>query len=214
MPHPQRTWLFDLDNTLHNATPRIFPHIDRAMMAYIREQLAVDEATADHLRDHYWRRYGATLRGLVRHHGIDPEHFLHQTHQIPELSAHLIAEPGLDALLHRLPGRKIIFSNAPVAYVRQVLAGLGIERCFAKVYCIEHLDYLPKPHPGAFLRLLQRERLAPGQCVMVEDTRANLATAKRLGMKTVWIAPGTRRAACADVRVSRLRDLPAHLGRL
>ena len=40
------------------------------------------------------------------------------------------------------------------------------------------------------------------------------ATAKRLGMKTVWIAPGTRRAACTDVRVTRLLDLPAHLGRL
>ncbi len=210
----QRTWLFDLDNTLHDAEARIFPHLDRAMTAYIREHLAVDEATADHLRALYWRRYGATLRGLVRHHGVDPAHFLQETHRIPELRAHLIAEPGLAALLERLPGRKIIFSNAPAAYVQQVLTGLGIARCFAKVYCIEQLDYLPKPHAGAFLRLLQRERLAPRQCILVEDTRANLATAKRLGMKTVWIAPGTRRAACTDVRVNRLLDLPAHLGRL
>ena len=46
----------------------------------------------DHLREHYWQRYGATLLGLVRHHGTDPEHFLHHTHQIPDLEARLIAE--------------------------------------------------------------------------------------------------------------------------
>jgi len=27
----ERAWIFDLDNTLHNARPHIFPHINRAM---------------------------------------------------------------------------------------------------------------------------------------------------------------------------------------
>ena len=26
-------WIFDLDNTLHDATPHIFPHINRSMTA-------------------------------------------------------------------------------------------------------------------------------------------------------------------------------------
>ena len=30
------TWIFDLDNTLHDATPHIFPHINRSMTAYLR----------------------------------------------------------------------------------------------------------------------------------------------------------------------------------
>ena len=34
-------WLFDLDNTLHDATPHIFPHINRAMTAYVAEALGV-----------------------------------------------------------------------------------------------------------------------------------------------------------------------------
>ncbi|MEN9879697.1 MAG: hypothetical protein RIQ55_343, partial [Pseudomonadota bacterium] len=33
-------WVFDLDDTLHHATPNIFPHINRAMTAYIERHLA------------------------------------------------------------------------------------------------------------------------------------------------------------------------------
>ena len=71
----QRTWLFDLDNTLHNASAHIFPHIGRAMRDYIRRHLQLDETEATQLRQHYWQRYGATLLGLIRHHDIDPRHF-------------------------------------------------------------------------------------------------------------------------------------------
>ena len=70
------TWIFDLDNTLHDATPHIFPHINRSMTAYLREHLALDEDQASALRVHYWKTYGATLLGLMRHHGTDPQHFL------------------------------------------------------------------------------------------------------------------------------------------
>ena len=59
--------MFDLDNTLHNASPRIFPHINRAMTSYLQLHLGLDEAAAGSLRSHYWRRYGATLTGLMRH---------------------------------------------------------------------------------------------------------------------------------------------------
>ncbi len=43
-----RTWLFDLDNTLHNATPQIFPHINRAMRYYIERNLGVDTMIKSH----------------------------------------------------------------------------------------------------------------------------------------------------------------------
>jgi FMN phosphatase YigB (HAD superfamily) len=36
-------WIFDLDNTLHNASPHIFPHINRAMNAYLQQHLQLDE---------------------------------------------------------------------------------------------------------------------------------------------------------------------------
>ena len=209
-----RTWLFDLDNTLHNASPHIFPHISRAMMAYMCEHLEVDEAEATRLRKFYWQRYGATLLGLMRHHGTDPVHFLHHTHQIPDLPNIVIAERSLKAMLHRLPGRKIIFSNAPLKYAEAVLAITGIRRCFDAVYAVEQLRFQPKPAIGGFLRLLHDEMLDPRACVMVEDTLPNLKTAKRLGMKTVWVSACTHQPPCVDVRLASVLDLPRRLGRL
>lgn len=209
-----RTWLFDLDNTLHNASPHIFPHISQSMMAYMCEHLKVDEAEATRLRKIYWQRYGATLLGLMRHHDIDPHHFLYHTHQFPDLEKVVIAERSLRAMLRRLPGRKIIFSNAPKKYAEAVLAVTGIRHCFDAVYAVERLRFEPKPAIGGFLRLLRDERLDPRNCIMVEDTLPNLRTAKRLGMKTVWVSACTRRPPCVDVRLASVLDLPRRLGRL
>lgn len=209
-----RTWLFDLDNTLHDADAYAFPQINRAMTQYICTHLQVDEAQAGQLRRDYWQRYGATLLGLMRHHGTDPEHFLRHTHQLPELASNLVAERGLRAMLRRLPGRKLIFSNAPQQYVSAVLALIGIERCFDAVYSVESLRYQPKPATGGFLRLLRKEALEARACVLIDDTLPNLQAAKRLGMQTVWVNRATRRPPYVDVRLSSVLELSGRRARL
>lgn len=207
-------WLFDLDNTLHDASPHIFPHINRSMVSYIREHLGVDENEATRIRQDYWQRYGATLLGLMRHHGTDPRHFLEYTHRLPDLERMLVFERGLKAMLRRLPGRKIVFSNAPLRYSEAVLELGGISDCFAAVYSVERLRFQPKPAIGGFRRLLHSERLPAERCIMVEDSLPNLRTAKRLGMKTVWVSRATRRPPGVDLRLVSILDLPHHLPRL
>ncbi|MDR2787167.1 MAG: pyrimidine 5'-nucleotidase [Candidatus Accumulibacter sp.] len=203
-----------MDDTLHDASARIFPHIGRLMRDYIQRHLNLDEAQATALRQHYWKRYGATLSGLMRHHDIDPEDFLRQTHQFHDLAGMVVVERGLKAMLRRLPGRKILFSNAPLHYARAVLAIAGIGRAFDAIYSVERLRFRPKPAAQGFWRLLRAERLAPETCVMVEDSLRNLRAAKRLGMTTVWVDPGTRGAPCADVRIASVLDLPRRLRQL
>lgn len=210
----ERVWLFDLDNTLHDASPHIFPHINRSMREYIERHLGVDAQEATRIRLDYWSRYGATLTGLMRHHGTDPEHFLRETHRFPELERMVVFERGVRAMLRRLPGRKIVFSNAPRHYAEAVLRLTGIRREFDAVYPIEKLRFRPKPALAGFLRLLRRERLDPRRCVMVEDSLANLVTARRLGMRTVWVSAGLRRSPYVDVRLARITHLPGFLGRL
>jgi putative hydrolase of the HAD superfamily len=200
-------WLFDLDNTLHDATPHIFPRINRAMTDYIMRELSVDELEANRLRQTYWSRYGATLRGLVAHHGIDPGHFLWHTHQFPDLDSILIHDRVLRHVLPRLPGRKVLFSNAPEHYAKAVLARIGIGRCFDTVYAIERLRLRPKPEVPAYLRLLSDLRVSARRCIMVEDSADNLETAKRLGMRTVWVSACTRRPPCVDFKVRHVGDL-------
>ncbi|HEU0186895.1 MAG TPA: pyrimidine 5'-nucleotidase, partial [Gallionellaceae bacterium] len=172
-----RVWIFDLDNTLHNATPHIFPHINRSMTAYLQQHLQLDEQAANALRMDYWQRYGATLTGLVRHHGTDPQHFLWHTHQFPELPRMVLREPQLRQVLQRLPGRKLVFSNAPHHYARDVLRLLRVNDLFDDLFAIEHTHFRPKPQMAGFVRLLRKHRLNPARCVMVEDSAENLLTA-------------------------------------
>jgi putative hydrolase of the HAD superfamily len=209
-----RVWIFDLDNTLHNASPHIFPHINRAMTAYVQTHLGLDEDAAGELRRRYWKRYGATLLGLMRHHQTDPGHFLWHTHQFPELDRMLIHEPQLRAVLRRLPGKKLVFSNSPVHYSRAVLKALSIADLFDDVFSIERTRYRPKPDSDGFLRLCRAHRLKPQRCIMVEDTLDNLRTAGRLGMKTVWVARAARAPGYVDVKVPNLMQLPRMLAYL
>ncbi|HEX6007837.1 MAG TPA: pyrimidine 5'-nucleotidase [Burkholderiales bacterium] len=209
-----KSWIFDLDNTLHNAAPHIFPHINRAMTAYLQTHLGLDEKAAAELRRHYWTRYGATLLGLMRHHGTDPRHFLQDTHRFDDLERMLVCEPQLRHLITRLPGRKFVFSNAPVHYSRAVLKGLCIADLFEGVYSIEDTRYRPKPDCYGFLRLTRANHLKPQRCIMVEDTLSNLRTAKKLGMRTVWVSEAARAPGYVDVKISSLRQLPRMLTRL
>ena len=209
-----KVWIFDLDNTLHNATPHIFPHINQAMTAYLQNHLGLDEAGAGDLRRRYWMRYGATLLGLIRHHGTDPRHFLWHTHQFPELKRMLVREPQLRATVRRLPGRKFVFSNAPVHYARAVLKALAIADLFDGVFSIESTRFRPKPDTYGFLRLCRNNRLRPQRCIMVEDSLANLRTAGRLGMKTVWVTRAQRAPGYVDVKIAGLMQLPRMLAHL
>ena len=209
-----RVWLFDLDNTLHNATPYIFPHINRSMRQYIERHLGVDELEATRIRQDYWLRYGATLRGLMRHHGTDPNHFLWETHQFPDLRRLLDFQKPILHTLRKLPGKKILFLNAPRHYTDAILDMTGLDRCFAAIYSVENLRFQPKPMLAGFRTLLRAEHLDPKRCVMVEDSLPNLLSAKKLGMKTVWVSAGLRQSPFVDVKITSVLQLPERCGRL
>lgn len=213
-PHSLPVWIFDLDNTLHDANPHIFPHISRSMTAYLQAHLNLDAEAASALRVRYWKRYGATLLGMMRHHDTDPRHFLWHTHQFPRLERMVVREPWLRRSLARLPGRKFIFSNSPVHYSRAVLEVLGIAGLFEDVFAIEQTRFRPKPDAAGFRRLFRRHGLRPRSCIMVEDSLENLQAAKALGMKTVWVTRSVKRPPCVDASVGSVRELPRLLGRL
>ena len=201
-------WIFDLDNTLHDARPHIFPHINRAMTDFIATRLSLPEPQAQALRMHYWHRYGATLTGLARHHFIDPRDFLWETHQFPDLRDMLVADAGLRHMLRRLPGRKIVFSNSPLHYAERVLELLGIAGLFDAVYSIETVRFNPKPAPAGFRLLLQAEGLRADRTILVEDTLVNLRAARALGLGTVWVSREPKRPPYVDLRVSSVLEIP------
>jgi putative hydrolase of the HAD superfamily len=207
-PDGALVWVFDLDNTLHDADPHVFPHLNQSMTAYVQRHLGLDTLAANAIRVHYWRRYGATLLGMMRHHGVDPHHFLHETHAFPDLRAAIVPHALLRPVLRRLPGRKLVFSNAPVHYSRAVLQLLRVADLFDDVFTIEHTGFRPKPDPVGFRRLLRKHRLHARRCIMVEDNLDNLKVAKRLGMTTVWVDASARAPAHVDVAIRSVVQLP------
>jgi putative hydrolase of the HAD superfamily len=195
----RRTWLFDLDNTLHHASASSFRGIDVRMTDYIEQHVGVPRAEANRLRAHYLHHYGATLLGLVRHHGVRADHFLHETHQLPGLEATLRTHHADVQALARLPGRKFILTNAPKAYALRVMRALGLHRHVQGIVSIEDMHHFgqlrPKPDARMFKVIAARLRTTPAQCVLVEDTLIHQKSAHAVGMKTVWMQRWLRKSA-------------------
>lgn len=178
----------------------------------------------------YWKRYGATLLGLIRHHQVDADAFLRETHDLATLQQMIRAERGLARTLRRLPGRKILLTNGPTRYSTDVMRHLGLQRHFAHHVAIEdmrvHGQLRPKPSKLMLRRLLRRHGVNARRCILVEDTLANLKAARQLGMRTAWVTQYLRASdpigrakvptllkcpAYVDVKVKSVRQLPARL---
>ena len=168
------------------------------MTAYVARCLELSHQDAGRVREAYWRQYGATLLGLVRHHQINPHEFLRETHQFNEATgqhlhdlAHIVSgEKNLRLILNRLPGKKVLLTNAPKAYAKKVMKELGIQGCFHAVEAIEdmviHQKWRPKPNTLMLRKILQKYRVAPTQAILVDDTLGHLLEYSNLGLKTVW----------------------------
>jgi len=178
-------WIFDLDNTLYCATTNLFGQIDVRMKGFISEYLDLDLDSAYKVQKTYFREFGTTLRGLMVRHGLDPLEFLNYVHDI-DVSV-ITPNPGLNEALERLKGRKIIFTNASTKHASRVLSRLGIEHHFEQVFDIASSDYIPKPEPLIYDKLVKQYAFDPSRSIMVEDMARNLKPAADLGMTTVWV---------------------------
>jgi putative hydrolase of the HAD superfamily len=233
--HTEPVWLFDLDNTLHNASHAIFPALNENMNVYMTRILQAqghpaDQQEINRLRQLYWQRYGVTLLGLMHHHQVRADEFLRETHTFDDLVSMIRAERGLIRLLSGLPGKKILLTNAPQAYASHVVRHLGLHRFFAKSLSIEsmyvHKHLRPKPSRQFIRHLLAKEHIPAHRCILVEDTAVNLKAAKQEGLHTVWITrylssnphaqlqqQMTMRPAYVDMKIHSIRELHAYARR-
>ena len=178
-------WVFDLDNTLYPRDCNLFAQIDVKMKAFISELLNVDVEEAHRIQKQYFRTYGTTLRGLMENHGLAPEEFLDYVHDI-DVSP-VPPNPALDDVLHRIDGRKVIFTNGSVTHAENVLGRLGITHHFDGIFDIIAADYVPKPERSAYEVFVREHNVDPTRAVMLEDIARNLKPAHAMGMTTVWI---------------------------
>lgn len=179
------TWLFDLDNTLYPASCRLFDQIDVRMGEFIQRSFDLDPTAARVLQKDYFRRYGTTLKGLMDEHGVDPHAYLDYVHDID----HSPVEPDkrLSESLARLPGRKVIFTNASTNHAEKVLERLEIAHHFEAIFDIHQASYIPKPAEQPYDQIIAAHGIEAPRTVFFEDSAKNLAPAAARGMTTVWV---------------------------
>jgi len=200
------TWVFDLDNTLYAPDVRLFDQIEHRMTRFVMNALGVDRSEADRLRRKYWHEHGTTLAGLMREHGVDPDPYLVDVHDI-SFDA-LEPDAQLRARISALPGRRIVYTNGSAPYAERVIERRGLSGVFDAVYGVEHAGYRPKPDREAFDAVFARDGLTPARAAMFEDEPRNLAQPHAMGMRTVHVAP---RKHAADHIHHHTDDLSAFL---
>ncbi len=160
--------------------------ISQRIHDYMAQRLKMDEDTIQTLRSRYVGLYGTTMRGLILEHGVDAEDYLHYVHDFP-VEQFLVRSDRLDQVLEELPWQKVIFTSSTREHAHLVLGALGVERHFPRVYDIRDTGYVGKPAGSAFRTLFDGIHAEPQQCVLLDDSVANLRAASELGMATVGV---------------------------
>lgn len=209
-------FVFDLDNTLYPPEVILWRIVDARIEAYVRDKLDVDPVEARSLRRAFLREFGTTLRGLMHHHGVDPEEYLEYVHDVP-IEEVVPRRPELGEMLAGLPGRRVVFTNGSASYAARVLDALGVRGHIDGIFGIEFMEYIAKPSPFPYGKLLRATGAEASRSVFCEDRYENLLPARELGMFTVWVGGsfGPEGAAReggsgpgADAVVADVCDLP------
>ena len=182
-------WIFDLDHTLYPEKLGLFEEIDNKMTGYIMKLLNLDWHEANELRQNYYKNYGTTLAGLMRHHEIDPHAFLDAVDRI-DLSK-LSPNAALKAQIDALKGRKIIYTNGSRTHALRTSKALGLYESFDALYGIEDANFIPKPQKAAFDIIFKKANITPMKAAFFEDSEKNLHAPHELGVTTFLIGKKT-----------------------
>ena len=191
------TWLFDLDNTLYPAESGFMAEITSRMTDFVQKATGLPRDEAFALQRAYLAEHGLTLKGMMLNHGVDPAEFHAIFHDMSlEALAH---DPDLLAGLARLPGRRLVFTNADDVHARRVLERLELTGLFDDVFHIASSGYEPKPSPRAFQAIGAAPAIDPVATAFFEDSERNLAPAAELGMTTVLVGAWAPRSTAPFV---------------
>ena len=159
------------------------------MNTYIHTKLGIPEDEVEDLRESYFHTYGTSLRGLQTNYGIDADEYLEYVHDIC-ISDFIQTDETLQHILAKLPGNKVVFTNASRAHAQRVLDALGVETFFSQI--IDVIDIAPycKPQPEAFQAAMDLVNDPdPAHYLLLDDSLRNVQTAREHGMATILVSP-------------------------
>ena len=165
--------------------------INSRMTSFIQRELSISFEEANRLRVEYWKRYGSTVRGMQERHGVSFQTFLSFTHHLPCFELYRKVKPYVGKILGSLVGRKYVVTNSPKNYAVEVLKQNGLLKYFDEIYALEGMwinnRLRCKPARLLWQQILYKTGAKKTHHILVDDTLANLRTAKNMGFTTVWV---------------------------
>lgn len=202
-----RLWL-DFDGTLYPASHPLADAVDRRITEWIARERNISAEEADRLRVDLYQRHGNTLRGMMGESDVDPTRYLDFVFDLPD-SVFPSADPSLDEVLSRIGASAAIFTNARADFVRRGIAALGISERIQDIRDIESFQWRAKPEPSLYARMLEIDGGDPRRILFAEDRARNLAPARALGIRCVWVDED-RRGDWTDLDGSPWDGVPWH----
>ncbi|GAA5864841.1 hypothetical protein JCM3774_004246 [Rhodotorula dairenensis] len=187
-PDGKRIVFFDIDNCLYSKECGIAQLMVGKIRAYFRK-LGLSDDEARDLHNHYYKEYGLAIRGLVRHHKVDPlDYDKHCDASLP-LETVLKVEPELQHLLASIDREKChvwALTNAYVFHATRVLQLLGVSQYFEGVVSCDYGagDFSCKPESAFFNEAISHISSPPppvSDLYFVDDSALNVRGANALG---------------------------------
>lgn len=214
----------DLDNTLYPLSSGIDQLMVERIQRYCIEVLGMDPDEAARLHRKYFQDYGLAIRGLLKHHKIDPVHYDKFVDGGLPLDGLLVPDLELRNMILSLPPwPRFIFTNAGINHAERVIRLLGLSDVFKRdkiIYCdYGDRNFVCKPNQAAFIRAMKYAGVQNSfQCALVDDSIANVTSAIQMGWKGILVRekPKNIDTPGSDTipTISRLHELPSVLHRI
>ncbi|KAK4705405.1 hypothetical protein P7C70_g786, partial [Phenoliferia sp. Uapishka_3] len=182
---------FDMDNVLYSKVDErpqdcgISDLMKEKIAAYFRK-LGLPDEEARSLHHHYYTEYGLAIRGLVRHHDVDPLDYDKECDAALPLEEVLKFNPELKAMLQDIDRTKYrvwALTNAYVNHAVRVLKLLQLDDQFEGVVSCDYGagEFSCKPEAEFFNEALAAgNQLDPSKNYFVDDSALNIRGAHSL----------------------------------
>ncbi|OAV88596.1 hypothetical protein PTTG_01516 [Puccinia triticina 1-1 BBBD Race 1] len=193
---PKFTIWFDIDNTLYSRHCKINEFMSQKILAYFLK-LGLPLEQAQELHERYYKEYGLAIRGLIRHHSIDPLDYDKNCDLAIPLEDILSPDPKLRQLLldiDRSKARVWCITNAYKTHALRVLKIMDLSDLFEGVVSCDYTNpnFHCKPEKEYYQEAVARslaqesnptnlERADFSNHLLVDDALINILGASKVG---------------------------------
>lgn len=183
-------WFFDLDGTLYSNTKVIDGVFRQKYCALVAELYELTVADAPAFLDALQQRHETRLmRVALAREGVPISVIAKKTlFAIDSIALGLALPMKRIEVITAARGSRYVLTDSPEQYARAMLAALGVEELFAKVFAAEDMDcgLASKPEPAA-LRKIEECLRRSERVVFVDDQLDNVTAVAELSSKIVTV---------------------------